>query len=129
MAGRRQRLKGPGILEHRNPIPAAVRVGKLVCSSAIGGDDPGTHEIPEDKTEEIGNAFSCVRRIMEEAGGTPDDIAKMTVYLRDKSDRSLVNPFWLEMFPDEDDRPARHTVQADLPPGRSIQLEIMAMLE
>ena len=32
------------------------------------------------------------------------------------------------MFPDEDDRPARHTVRADLRRGMLVQLEFIAVI-
>ena len=65
---------------------------------------------------------------MREAGGSPADIGKVTVYLADRDDRKLVNPYWLEMFPDEDDRPVRHTSATSLPAGRFIQIEFIAVL-
>lgn len=124
----RQRIQAADIAEHSQPFPAAVRIGNVVFSSAIGGDDPDTHELPADKAVQIGNVFKTIRNIMREAGGSPANIGKVTVYLADRDDRELVNPHWLEMFPDEDDRPVRHTSAATLPPGRYIQIEFIAVL-
>ncbi len=124
----RQRIKGPGIPEHSQPFPAAVKIGNLVFSSAIGGDDPETHELPADKDAQIANAFRNVRSILAAAGASPANIGKVTVYVADREDRKLVNPHWIEMFPDEDDRPVRHTSTATLPPGRCIQIEFIAVL-
>ena len=124
----RQRINGPSIPEHSNPFPAAVKIGNLVFSSAIGGDDPGTHELPADKDAQIANAFRNVRAVLEAAGATPANIGKVTIYVADRDDRKLINPHWIEMFPDEDDRPVRHTTAAVLPPGRCIQIEFIAVL-
>lgn len=124
----RQRIKGPNIPEHANPFPAAVKIGNLVFSSAIGGDDPATHELPADKDAQIANAFRNVRAVLEAAGATPANIGKVTIYVADRDDRKLINPHWIEMFPDEDDRPVRHTTAAVLPPGRCIQIEFIAVL-
>jgi 2-iminobutanoate/2-iminopropanoate deaminase len=124
----RQRIKGPNIPEHSQPFPAAVKIGNLVFSSAIGGDDPATHELPDDKDAQIRNAFQNVRNVLEAAGGSPANIGKVTIYVADRDDRKLINPHWLEMFPDEDDRPVRHTSAAVLPPGRCIQIEFIAVL-
>ena len=123
----RRSLSAPDIPSHQNPIPAATRIGNLLFSSAIGGEDPATHELPEDVAAQIANTFTTVRAIMREAGGTPDNIGKMSVYLADKNNRKLVNPHWLEMFPDEHSRPVRHTTEQPLPPGRHIQIEIIAV--
>ena len=36
----RQCISGPDIPEHVNPFPAGVKIGNMVFSAAIGGDDP-----------------------------------------------------------------------------------------
>ncbi len=124
----RQRIKAPNIPEHVNPFPAAVRVQNLLFSSAIGGEDPDTHALPADKEAQIENAFRTVRNILAEAGGSPANIGKVTLFVADRDDRKLINPYWVEMFPDEDDRPVRHTSQVDMPGGRFIQIEFIAVL-
>ena len=60
--------------------------------------------------------------------GAPD-VIKMTVWLKDRSQRPAVNKGWLEMFPDEHSRPARHTFAApDLPGAMLVQCEIYAVI-
>jgi enamine deaminase RidA (YjgF/YER057c/UK114 family) len=124
----RQRIKAPNIPEHKNPFPAAVRIDNVLFSSAIGGEDPETHTLPPDKSTQIKNAFQNIRNILAAAGASPANIGKVTIYVADRADRELVNPHWLEMFPDEDDRPVRHTAATSLPPGRHIQIEFIAVL-
>jgi 2-iminobutanoate/2-iminopropanoate deaminase len=125
---KRQSISAPDIPAHKNPSPAAAKVGNLVFTSAIGGEDPVTHELPQDSESQIANVFLTIRAIMREAGGSVDDIGKLSVYLADMEDRKLVNPYWLEMFPDEASRPVRHTTAAKLPPGKRIQVEFVAVL-
>lgn len=124
----RRSISAPDIPEHVNPIPAATLVGNLLFSSAIGGEDPATHELPDDKEAQIANVFKTIRAIMREAGGSAENIGKMSVYVADRDDRKLINPHWLEMFPDETSRPVRHTTAKSLPTGRHIQVEIIAVL-
>ena len=124
----RRSVSAPDIPEHTNPIPAATVVGNMLFSSAIGGEDPETHELPDDKETQIANVFRTVRAIMREAGGTTGNIGKVSVYVSDRDDRKLINPHWLEMFPDENSRPVRHTTAKQLPAGRYIQVEIIAVL-
>ena len=69
-----------------------------------------------------------VRTILEQAGAGPEAIAKMTVYLQDDDHRKHVNDEWLKMFPDEHDRPARHTMRADLRRGMLVQCDVIAVL-
>jgi enamine deaminase RidA (YjgF/YER057c/UK114 family) len=54
--------------------------------------------------------FRNVRDIIEAAGGKPEHIIKMTVWLRNLSDRKALNEEWLKMFPDAASRPARHAL-------------------
>ena len=115
----RKSIKAADIPEHQNPIPAATRVGNMLFSSAVGGEDGDTHELPDDKEAQISNAFKTIRAIMREAGGSPENIGKVSVYVADRDDRKLINPHWLEMFPDENSRPVRHTSEKKLPAGRS----------
>ncbi|MGE3911222.1 MAG: RidA family protein [Chloroflexota bacterium] len=112
---------------HGNPIPVAVKIGNMVYSGAVAGtDEQGV--TPADPDAQIGQVFKNVQRIVEKAGGTTADIAKLDVKLRDMSHRPVVNKHWLAMFPDEHDRPARHTQQADLPGTLLIQVEVVAVL-
>ena len=58
------------------------------------------------------------------------NIGTIKVYMKDRSQRDAVNRPWLEMFPDEDDRPARHAIEYDaFPPGVLVQLEIIAVVD
>jgi len=123
----RRSISAPDIPEHKNPIPAATRIGNLLFSSAVGGEDSVTHELPDDKELQIANTFRTIRAIMREAGGSPDNIGKVSVYVADRNDRKLINPHWLEMFPDQNSRPVRHTMEKSLPAGRYIQVEFIAV--
>lgn len=125
----RRSISAPDIPEHKNPIPAATKIGNLMFSSAVGGEDPASHELPEDSESQIANTFRTIAAIMRAGGGTVEDIGKLSVYLADMEDRKLVNPHWLEMFPDETSRPVRHTSAKKLPAGRRIQVEFIAVLQ
>jgi enamine deaminase RidA (YjgF/YER057c/UK114 family) len=125
----KRKVINAGLPQHRNPIPTAVKIGQMVFSSAIGGHDPDTHETPADPAAQVENAFKTIRRVMEEAGGSTDDIAKMTVYLKDMKYREYLNNEWLKMFPKEDNRPVRHATRYDHLAGDNIiQIEIIGVL-
>ena len=125
----KRKVISAGLPQHRNPIPTAVKVGNMVFSSAVTGADPSSHETPDDPAKQVENAFATIRRVMEEAGGSTDDIAKMTVYLKDMKYRDHVNKEWLKMFPNENDRPVRHAIKYDhLPANNIVQIEIVAVL-
>ena len=126
---KRQVLTVPGIPHHQNPIPQGVKIGNMVYSSAISGADANTGELPKDAEAQARNTFRNIELFMAEAGGTTDDIAKMSVSLRDEEARKFVNEAWVEMFPDADNRPARHTQSAQINPRYYVQIEIIAVLD
>ena len=124
---RRVSIQVPGF-RHRNPIPNAARIGNLVMSGIINGVDPDTGEVAEGMEAQCRFLFVHVRSIVEAAGGTTDDILKITVWMRDRSRREALNREWLAMFPDEASRPARHSLQADLDGRLEIQCDFVAVL-
>jgi 2-iminobutanoate/2-iminopropanoate deaminase len=124
----KRRVLGVAGAEHHAPIPQAVEIGGLVYSSAIFGQDPATGELPADAARQTELVFEHVRALLEQAGAGPEAIAKMTIYVADDAYREHVNREWLRMFPDEDDRPARHTVRTDLRRGMLVQCEFVAVL-
>jgi len=113
---------------HQNPIPTAIKIGNMVFTSAIIGSDPETGEMPEKVEDEVANLFYYMRKIMEKAGGTTDDIARISVYVTDREYKKIVNKEWLKMFPDENNRPVRHTTVKDLREGLRVQIEMTAVL-
>jgi 2-iminobutanoate/2-iminopropanoate deaminase len=113
---------------HRNPIPNASRIGNLLMSSIINGVDPETGKVAPTLEQQCHFIFRHVRAIMVAAGGSPDDIIKMTFWMKDRSQRDAVNVEWEKMFPDEHARPARHTMRAELEGGLLVQCDITAVL-
>ena len=88
----------------------ACRVGNLLFTSGISGASPETNEMPESVEEQVANCFRNLANVLAKAGATPGDIGLVTVMIKEAGLRPLVNKPWLEMFPDEHSRPARHTV-------------------
>jgi enamine deaminase RidA (YjgF/YER057c/UK114 family) len=116
-------------LPHTNPIPAASRIGPFVVTGSISGKDPQTGQVPPGIEEQCAQMFANVRRLIEAASGTPDDILKVTVWMKDRGDRKYLNPHWQAMFPDPASRPARHTfVSRDLVEPILVECEFMAVI-
>lgn len=114
---------------HSSPIPLAAVHRGLLVSSAISGIDPVTARYLSDKEAQFALAFSHLRQLLEASGATLQDVVKLDLFFADKADRPLVNPHWLDMYPDEGFRPARHAHQGSLPSGCWLQIEVMAILE
>ena len=125
----RRSIEVPGV-KHQNPIPAASRKGPFVASGAISGADPESGKVPPDLDAQCRQMFANVRRLIEAAGGTPEDIITMTVWIADRALRPTLNKYWVEMFPDPHSRPARHTVaSSDLAPPMQVQCDLLAVID
>ena len=125
--GRRQVIDLSG-MGHRAPISLAVRIDNIVYSSGISGRDAEMDAMPEDAAGQAKAMFRNIERVMEAAGGATADIIYVQLRLQDRALREFVDPEWLAMFPDPEDRPARHAEAADLGGGMLMQCQIMAVL-
>jgi 2-iminobutanoate/2-iminopropanoate deaminase len=127
--GGRQPLEIPG-LSHRDPLPMGAKAGSRVYSSVIGGQDPKTNKQVAGTEQQMNQAFENMRALVEQAGGSANDIGLVWVFLRDKADQPAMIDAWLKMFPTDGDRPARKTIMYDELKGREtlVQLQFIAAL-
>jgi len=114
-------------MAHGAPIPMGSKVGNMVMSSGIGG--AGTDgKMPSDPDEQARNMFENIRQFVQQAGGTPEDIIHVRILMKDRGQRDAINKPWLEMFPDEHSRPARHALETNLGGQFLFQAEVTAVL-
>ena len=100
-------------LSHANPIPAATRIGPLIESSVIMPYNPASREVPGTLDEQIDNLFAHMGNMLEAAGATWEDVAKVTFFTDDqRQTRAALNRQWLDKFPDPESRPSRHTMNS-----------------
>ena len=105
-----------------DPIPVGFRSGKLVHGLRISAEG-------ETVEEQLPLAFENMRRSIENTGGGIDNIAQVSLFLDDaRQAMPAVNTVWVEMFPDEADRPTYKFISTPLPGGRLVQLEYFAVL-
>lgn len=98
MAKLREIITIPGT-PHGAPIPNGAKIGNMVFSSAISGRDVEKKVLPEDPDEQAAAMFRNLRTFMKSAGGTPDNIAHMTVFMKEEKYRDNVNSEWLKCSP------------------------------
>jgi 2-iminobutanoate/2-iminopropanoate deaminase len=122
-------IEVPGVTHGDTPIPMGARVGNMIFSSGIAGKDPATNKLPAEGAEQARFAFQNLQTLVTRGGGSLKDVARVTVFVKDNAQRAHVNASWLELFPDPEDRPARHTQVVDLPGGMLIQLEMVAVAQ
>jgi 2-iminobutanoate/2-iminopropanoate deaminase len=115
-------------MEHGAPIPNGTVIGNMIFSSAISGKDAKTGVLSKDPDEQAEAMFRNLGLLMEQAGGTPENIGYMTVFLKEEKYRDSVNKAWVKMFPDEHGRPARHALKAELRGEMLFQIQVIAVL-
>jgi enamine deaminase RidA (YjgF/YER057c/UK114 family) len=124
---RRQSVNFPGFA-HQNPIPNASRIGNMMMSSVISGVDPGTRNLPPGLAQQVTNLFTHIRNAIDAAGGTPDDIIKITFWMKEPATgRAALNEEWVKMFPDAASRPARHTLALGAESNALVTCEFVAV--
>lgn len=107
----------PGVGARANPIPMGAKVGNVVHSSSLWGMNFQTKTFPTNLDEQAELLFMNITNFLEQAGGRPENIVFLRVFIRKERHREAhdaLNKPWLKMFPDENHRPARHTMWAEL---------------
>lgn len=126
---RRRSINIEGFNHGTLPIPAASRVGPLLVTGGVHGMDPATGALPDDMRQQTHHMFGNLRRILDAAGGSLDDIVRMTVFVKVPDVRAIVNEEWLKAFPNPESRPARHTlVNETLPANMVVQCDATAWI-
>ena len=128
-AAQRTAVYVSGISFRGLPVPFGSRKGPLFASSGIPGSDPETEVLPEDGALQVKYVFANIKRGIEAAGGSLEDIIKFTFYLRDEDIRQHINKSWEAAFPDAASRPARHTLMLhNFPREIAVMAEFLAVL-
>ena len=110
------------------PLSFATRVGDLLFVSGIPGfDDQGA--LPDGFEAQFGNVVRNIKRVLDQAGATMRDLAKVNVLLTRASDVGPMNALYAGAF-GPPPYPARTTcvVQALPNPAMLIEIECVASL-
>ena len=118
-----------GVTHGAAPIPAGARVGNMIYSSGIAGKDPATDKVAEGGAAQSAFMFQNLRTLLKNGGATLEDVVHVTAFVKDNAQREALNAEWIKCFPDPHDRPARHTLVADLQGGMLMQIEIVAVVQ
>jgi 2-iminobutanoate/2-iminopropanoate deaminase len=120
-----------GNQEH-DPIPVGLKFDDLVHGTRVTGVDPQTGELPEGQQAQTANAMQNLKRAVESAGGSLDNVAQVSFFFKEFQQgtmREVVNPLWTEMFTDENARPTYKFMPApELPAGQEVHVEFWAVL-
>ena len=107
------------------PFSPAIRAGDYIfVSGQLGHTDAQGGEVKgiEAQTRQC---LENMKRVLAAAGASLDDVAKVTVFLRNKKDFAKMNEVYQSYF--AKDRPARSTVIAGLAlPSMLIEIDCIA---
>jgi 2-iminobutanoate/2-iminopropanoate deaminase len=127
---KREEIRVPGQAEPISHYTDAVRVGDLLfVSGCVPVDADGRLVGGDDVVAQARQAFANVGAILEAAGASFADVAKVTIFLTDVDDRSKINPVRQELFGGA--RPASTLIEVPrlAIPGAKIEVEAVAALE
>lgn len=108
------------------PLSQAIRTGGWVFASGQLGMDPKTGRLADGGIKaETRQACENLKAVLEAAGSTLEEVAKVTIYLADLAELMAMNEVFSEYFPQ--DPPARTTFQAaGLVAGARVEIEAIA---
>jgi 2-iminobutanoate/2-iminopropanoate deaminase len=111
-----------------NPYSQGVRAGDTLYVSGYGPVDPETGEdVDGDVRAETEQVLDNIGATVEAAGGSLDDVVKVTVYVTDLDDYDRVNEAYGEQF--AEDPPARVCVEVSrLPDDVRVEMDAVAYL-
>lgn len=118
----------PGLSADNAVAPDLVKVGNLFFTSGVRGVDLSTGELPEDAAEQYLNAWHNLAALVEGAGLSTDNIGLVSNFIDSQDYRAHINPGWLELFPDQHNRPARKTTAYPQPRGTGLELQAYGVI-
>ena len=126
MAG--ERVTTDAAPRNDNPYSQGVRAGDTLHVSGYGPVDPETgEEVTGDVASQTERVLDNVAAVVEAAGGSLDDVVKVTVYLTDLDDYEAVNEAYGAKF--GGDPPARVCVEVSRLPGDvPVEMDAVAYL-
>ncbi len=118
---------------HTNKAPAAigpysqaVKVNGMLFTSGQIALTPSGEMIENDVKKQTVQIFENLKAILEEAGGTFNDVVKVGIFLTDMNDFGIVNSIMSEVFGDH--KPVRSTVAVKtLPKNALLEMDIIAV--
>jgi len=111
------------------PYSQAIRAGNLLFVSGQIPINPATGQLIEDTTiqAQTRRVLQNLLAIVAAAGGSPSNIVKTTVFLRDMGDFAEMNAVYAEFFRSQP--PARATIEAArLPRDVSVEIDCTAII-
>ena len=115
----------PGMREPISHFCHVVKAGGTIWLSGMTGvaEDKS---IPEGTTAQFALAMASLDKALRHAGGRPDQVVKVLVFMTDITERSLINPLRIQYFGEH--RPASSLVEVSglVDPRMTVEIEAVA---
>lgn len=108
------------------PYSQAIAAGTLVFLAGQGPFTAAGEQVAGAFEAQASQTFANLAAVAEAAGGSLADAVRVGVYLRDMANIEVMNRVYTEFFPEP--RPARTTIQSDLP-GFEIEADAVLLIE
>lgn len=117
--------KAPGAV---GPYSQGVKGGNMIFTSGQLAMIPETGElITDDIQKETRLCLNNITAVLNAGGATLNDVVKVTVFVTDIGNFSLINEVYAEFFTEH--KPARSLVEVSkLPKGGNIEIEAIAIV-
>jgi 2-iminobutanoate/2-iminopropanoate deaminase len=120
-------IRTPNAVQPLGPFSQAVRAGDFVFISGTVPYDSNTQTVVEGGIEDqTAHVMESIRALLDAAGGTMDDLVKVTVHMKDVEDWHKMNTVYESFF--DDYLPARMTMQSPPPLGFLVDIDAIAYL-
>ncbi|MCF7361585.1 pyrimidine utilization protein C [Vibrio diazotrophicus] len=93
-------------------VPGSMADGVLYVSGTLPFDSENNVVFPGDAAAQARHVLSTIRSVVEEAGGTMDDVTFNMIMIKNWADYAAINAVYADFFPG--DKPARYCIQCGL---------------
>ncbi|WP_407563942.1 RidA family protein [Streptomyces sp. 184] len=123
----KQVIHTPAAVLPVGPFPQGVRAGDFLFISGTVPYDSSTSQAVEGGIEvQTAHVMSSIRQILKAAGGSMDDLVKVTVHMKDVGEWDRMNQVYKTFF--DHYLPARMTMHAPPPLGFLVDIDAVAYL-
>lgn len=125
----REEIRVPELGEPISHYTDAVRAGDLLFVSGVVPTDAAGNVVGgDDVAAQARRVFENIRLVLERAGTGFEHVVKVTVYLTDVNDRTLINPVRQEFF--GVNRPASTLIEISrlAIPGAKLEIDAVALV-
>src|SRR5882757_10231708 len=110
------------------PEASGLRVDDLVYGCGVTGRDRHCGEYAPDLVRQADRALDTVDAQLRDLGGSLDEVARVSFFLREPGDIRQVNDVWTARFPDPANRPTYKFMRAPLHGPEEVRLDYFAVL-